>query len=202
MRLVGGNLALDLVNSRTGPPGVPWADDALAAYPELLAWGVYAGALSEAESRRLLSDARADPAGAGTAFQRALVLRDNLDEVFRAIAHGEEPGDDSLARLRDDEVDALGHARLVLDGALSWTWTGDRTFLRPVRPAVHAAVQLLAAGAFERLRQCGGCPFLFHDETKNNGRRWCSMQDCGKAEKMRRYVEARRARATGTAGPG
>ena len=33
---------------------------------------------------------------------------------------------------------------------------------------------------------------LFNDESKNRSRRWCSMEDCGSAEKVRRFV-ARRA---------
>ncbi|WP_431899638.1 CGNR zinc finger domain-containing protein [Micromonospora chalcea] len=39
-------------------------------------------------------------------------------------------------------------------------------------------------------RDCG----LFIDESKNRSRRWCSMDDCGTAEKIRRYVEVRRIR--------
>jgi 2-polyprenyl-6-methoxyphenol hydroxylase-like FAD-dependent oxidoreductase len=102
-----------------------------------------------------------------------------------------------LARLRDDEADALGHARLDRGRAFSWTWRDDQTLVRPLRPVVHAAVQLLTAGALDRIKGCGGCRFLFVDESKNRSRRWCSMDDCGTSEKIRRYVAARRTRATG-----
>ncbi|WP_372443637.1 CGNR zinc finger domain-containing protein [Nucisporomicrobium flavum] len=66
----------------------------------------------------------------------------------------------------------------------------------PLRPVVHAAVQLLTTGALDRIKRCGGCRFLFSDESKNRSRRWCSMDDCGTAEKSRRYVAVRRARTT------
>lgn len=131
---------------------------------------------------------------------RALDARDRLDEVFRALATGASPAAHALAALRDDEVDALGHARPEVSGTLTWSWRDDRTLLRPLRPAVHAAVELLSGGALARVKQCGGCTFLFYDETKNASRRWCSMEDCGKSEKIRRYVAARRARAGGGAG--
>ncbi|MDG4780121.1 CGNR zinc finger domain-containing protein [Micromonospora sp. WMMD961] len=197
MRLVGGNLALDYLNTRTGPPvGAP-DDDVLAGYPELVAWGSYAGGLSEPEAKVLRRLSHDDPDGAQVAFTRALRLRDDLDEVFRAVASDRSPSASVLARLRDDEADALRHARLDRGRTFSWTWRDDASLARPTRPVVHAAVQLLTTGALDRIKGCGGCRFLFYDESKNRSRRWCSMDDCGTSEKIRRYVAARRTRAAG-----
>jgi predicted RNA-binding Zn ribbon-like protein len=196
MRLVGGNLALDFVNTRAGPPVGPPDDDALTGYAELVAWGVYAGALTEAEAAVLRRLSRRDPGGAHAAFARALRTRDYLDEVFRSLAAGREPSAPVLARLRDDEADALTHAHLERGNTFAWAWRGDHTLVRPLRPVVHAAVQLLTTGALDRIKSCGGCRFIFNDESKNHSRRWCSMDDCGTAEKIRRYVAARRTRAT------
>ncbi|MBM0275036.1 CGNR zinc finger domain-containing protein [Micromonospora tarensis] len=197
MRLVGGNLALDFINTRTGPPVGSPDGDVLTGYPELVAWGAYAGALSEPEAAALRRLSRDDPGGSQAAFARSLRLRDDLDEVFREVVAGRSPSPSVLARLRDDEADALGHARLDRAGAFEWTWRDDRTPARPLRPVVHAAVQLLTTGALDRIKGCGGCRFLFNDESKNRSRRWCSMDDCGTSEKIRRYVAARRSRATG-----
>jgi predicted RNA-binding Zn ribbon-like protein len=196
MRLVGGNLALDFINTRTGPPVGSPDDDVLAGYPEIVAWSVYAGALSESEAETLRRLSLEDPAGSRTAFARSLRIRDDLDEVFRAVAADRRPDTFVLGRLRDDEADALGHARLDQGRTFGWTWRDDQTLARPLRPVVHAAVQLLTTGALDRIKGCGGCRFLFHDESKNRSRRWCSMDDCGTSEKMRRYVAARRTRAT------
>jgi predicted RNA-binding Zn ribbon-like protein len=195
MRLVGGDLALDFVNTRTGPPVGPPDDDVLTGYPELVAWGVHAGALTEAAAAALRRQSRRDPGGAHAAFARALRTRDYLDEIFRPLAAGQAARTPALARLRDDEADALGHAQLERGSAFAWTWRDDRTLARPLRPVVHAAVQLLTTGALDRVKRCGGCSFVFYDETKNRSRRWCSMDDCGTAEKIRRYVAARRTRA-------
>jgi predicted RNA-binding Zn ribbon-like protein len=195
MRLVGGDLALDFVNTRAGPPGAP-DDDVLTGYPELVTWGVYAGALTEAEAAALRRLSRQDPDGAHVAFGRSLRTRDYLDEVFRALAADRSPSTSVLARLRDDEADALGHARLDRGSTFAWTWRADRTLVRPLRPVVHAAVQLLTTGPLDRIKGCGGCSFLFKDESRNSSRRWCSMDDCGTAEKIRRYVAARRTRTT------
>ena len=53
MRLVGGSRALDFVNSRSGPASGPPDDDALTGYADVLAWGRYAGSLSDAETAAL-----------------------------------------------------------------------------------------------------------------------------------------------------
>ncbi|WP_165367381.1 CGNR zinc finger domain-containing protein [Phytoactinopolyspora endophytica] len=195
MRLVGGNLALDFVNTRTGPPDRS-DDDVLMGYRELVAWGIYAGALIEAEAAVLRGLSRDDPDGADATLERSLRIRDALDDVFRSLATGRDPGASVLDRLRDDEADALSHARLERDGTFAWTWRGDHTLERPLRPVVHAAIQLLTTGTLNRIKGCPGCGFLFLDESKNRSRRWCSMDDCGTAEKIRRYVAARRSSAS------
>jgi predicted RNA-binding Zn ribbon-like protein len=196
MRLVGGNLALDFINTRTGPPVGSPDGDVLSGYPELVAWSLYAGALTPAEAAALRRLSRSDPGGAHAAFARALRTRDCVDEIFRRLAAGRSPGMALLAQLRDDETDALSHARLERGATFAWTWRDDHTLARPLRPVVHAAIDLLTTGTLDRIKVCGGCRFVFNDESKNRSRRWCSMDDCGTAEKMRRYVTARRTRAT------
>jgi predicted RNA-binding Zn ribbon-like protein len=195
MRLVGGNLALDFVNSCSGPPEGPPDDDALAGYADVVAWGRYAGTLSDAQAAALRRLGRDDPQAAAAAFDRCLRVRECLDEVFRPIATGGRPHRRGLAELRDHERDAIGAAELVAGDGYAWTWRRDRTLLRPVRPVVHAAVELLTSGQLSRIKGCRGCRFLFLDESRNGSRRWCSMEDCGTAEKMRRYVARRAGRA-------
>ncbi len=196
MRLVGGNLALDFVNTRTGPPVGPPDDDVLTGYAALVDWARHAGSLATAEAAALRRSSRDDPRGARAAFARALRIRDQLDEVFRTLAAGRDPAASALAAVRDEEADALAHARLDRGSTFTWTWQDDRTLARPLRPVVHAAVQLLTTGALDRIKGCGGCRFVFYDESKNRSRRWCSMDDCGTTEKIRRYVATRRARST------
>jgi predicted RNA-binding Zn ribbon-like protein len=192
MRLVGGGVALDFVNSRSGPPDGPPDDDALITYPDVVAWSRYVDLVTEAEAATLRRLARDDPREAEDAFAEVVRIRDALDEIFRTIAHGARPGRRALASLRDAEVEALSHAQFDGDGPYGWSWRRDRSLAKPVRLVVHAAVDLLTDGPLNRLKQCGGCRFLYIDESKNRSRRWCSMEDCGTNEKIRRYV-ARRA---------
>lgn len=199
MRLVGGDLALDFVNTRSGPPVGRPDDDVLTSYGELVTWGAYAGALTGGDAAIMRRLARNDPGGAETVFLRSLRVRDDLDAVFRSLARHERPSTRALNRLRDEEADALTHARLQPGSAFEWTWQDDRSLARPLRLVAHAAVHLLTAGELDRLKLCGGCRFIFIDESKNRSRRWCSMDDCGTTEKMRRYVATRRLRAARSA---
>jgi predicted RNA-binding Zn ribbon-like protein len=200
VRLVGGNLALDFVNTRSGPVGGEPDLDVLTGYSALIAWGVYAGALTKGEAKLSRRLARADPGEADAVFGRSLRARDDLDTVLGAVAGGGQPDSHAMLRLRDAEADAVAHGRLEDRGSFAWTWRDDRTLARPLRPAVHAGVDLLTSGELDRIKRCGGCRFLFYDESKNRSRRWCSMDDCGTTEKVRRYVAARRTRTASIGG--
>ena len=193
MRIVGGNLALDFLNTRTGPPGGPTEDDVLGDYGNLVAWARHVGSLSDREAGRLRRRGQRDQAGARATFDRTIRLRDALDDVFRARARARRPRAASIAALRTAEAEALARAALVPAGdSFVWSWSDDRSLARPLGPVIHAAIELLTAGPLDRVKVCAGCQFLFVDESKNRSRRWCSMEDCGSAEKVRRFV-ARRA---------
>jgi predicted RNA-binding Zn ribbon-like protein len=201
MRLVGGNLALDFVNTRGGQPRPSPEDEALHDYNDLVAWARYVGILTETEARRLLRQARQNPDRAQDTYERAVKVRSYLYDLFRAVTMGRPPPGRCLAALRNDEAEALARAELVGgDGGFAWSWAHDDDLARPLRPVVHAGVELLTAGSLKqvnpltRVKRCDGCQWLFLDESKNRSRRWCSMEDCGTDEKVRRYVARRAAR--------
>ena len=56
-------------------------------------------------------------------------------------------------------------------------------------PVAHSAAGLLTADDLARVRECAAehCTWLFVDHSKNRSRRWCDMQSCGNAAKVRRY---------------
>jgi predicted RNA-binding Zn ribbon-like protein len=194
MRIVGGNLALDFVNTRSGPPAGPPDDDVLHGYPDLVAWALHVRVVTEPEAARLRRLSRTAPDDARVLFRRALAVRDYLDDLFRGVAAGGRTPDRHLTRLRDDTAEALAHARLVPhDDHYRWRWPDGRDVGRPLWPIVHAATELLTSGPLDRVKTCAGCRFVYLDESKNRSRRWCSMEDCGTDAKIRRYVARRSA---------
>ena len=192
--IVGGNIALDFANTQSGPPGGEPDVESLSRYEDLVAWALRAGVVGQADARDLVRHARRHARDAEAAFERGTALRDRIFRIFTSIAVDAAPPAEALARLRDDEAEALAHADLAVGpGGFAWTWSrpGDLDGLR--WPIIHAAATLLTGGPLDRVKACGGCRYLFLDETKNGSRRWCSMAECGTRAKMRRFVARRSA---------
>lgn len=193
-----GSVALAFVNTRSGPADSGSFDrDVLSDYGALVAWCEHAGVLDADAADALRRRARRNGTAAAAAFASALAVRDDVDAIMRSVERGNPPPAAPLRRLRERESEGLARARLVPQadaGPFAWDWAEDESLERPVHVLVHEAIGLLTGGPLTRLKQCAGCSFLFLDESKNRSRRWCSMADCGTAEKMRRYVNARRER--------
>jgi predicted RNA-binding Zn ribbon-like protein len=192
LRIVGGNAGLDLANSRSGPHDGGVDIDALGTPADLVTWAEHAGVVDAAGAAALRT---ADPDALDGAFGAALALRDAVHDVFHDVSRGAEPRDRTLDALAAAVADARASAHARREGdrlALHWSPDDPRTI---VRLCADAADTLLRHGPLSRVKQCAGCSFLFLDESKNGSRRWCSMDDCGRSEKMRLYVERRRARA-------
>jgi predicted RNA-binding Zn ribbon-like protein len=194
-RIVGGNLAVDYLNTQNGPAGEPPEDDVLQTYPDLVAWSAHLGSLTAAEEARLVARARRRPAEARAVLERAHATRDYVYRILESVAHRGRPADHDLGRLQRDEAEALTHGRLVRNGdEYNWSWAADRSLGRPLWPIIHAALTLVTTGPLDRVKGCASCRFHFVDESKNRSRRWCSMDDCGAEDKMRKYVARRAAK--------
>ena len=186
---IGGEAALDFANTREGDP----EPEHLHGYGDVVAWAAHSGVIDAATAGSLTSAAAGR--AAERVFERALRLRAAIDATFRALATGREPAPDPLAELAAFEAEAIGHGRLVrAPGAqFDWSWEGDELD-RVLWPVARSAVDLLRDGPLDRLKTCHVCPWLFLDLSRNRSRRWCSMNECGGRDKMRRY-RARRATA-------
>jgi predicted RNA-binding Zn ribbon-like protein len=195
LRLVGGDLALDYLNTRSGPAGAAPDAESLHRYDDLLAWARRVDLLTGPAARKLLERAGREPHTADETYWRALTLRDHLDAVFTPIARGGRPATLALDELRRATSEALAHADLKPgEQNYTWHWGAGDDLASPLWPVAAAASRLLTTGPLRRVKGCAACRFLFIDESKNGSRRWCSMDDCGRADKIRKYV-ARRAAA-------
>jgi predicted RNA-binding Zn ribbon-like protein len=198
-RLLGGRLCLLFANTVEGPIS-DRPLDFLGGHAELARWGWHAGVLEEGEAERLAAAAERDPEAAAAAFRRAMALRDAIDRLFRAVAHGEPPDEGHLATVGREYAAGVASARLApAGGGYDWSWAGRPDDLaRPLWPVARSAVELLTDGDLRRVRECpgaGDCGWLFYDTSRNGSRRWCSMEGCGSRVKMRRHYARHRGRA-------
>ena len=198
LRIVGGNLALDFVNTEDGDP----PEECLRGYRDLVAWSMWVGLISAEGGDLLAGEAERRPEDAEAAYRDALALRGALYGVFRAVAEGGDVPERDLETLRRYEREALSRGMLVQgDGGFGWKWEDGRDLAGMLWPVAHAATQLLTAGDLDRLKLCAGCYWVFLDASRNHSRRWCTMEVCGTEEKKRRYITKRAARR-GDARPG
>jgi predicted RNA-binding Zn ribbon-like protein len=191
LRIVGGDLALDFVNTEDGDPPM----ECLRGYGDLVAWGVRVGLYSADEGERLVGEASRMPEDAEAVYRDALRLRGALYGVFRAVAEGWDAPERDLEILRGYEGEALSRGKFAQgDRGFVWEWKDGRDLAGMMWPVAHAATGLLTSGDLDRLKLCAGCYWVFLDASRNRSRRWCTMEVCGTDEKMRRYVAKRAAR--------
>lgn len=188
IRLVGGSLCLDFVNTTEwAGPGIP-RDGAMDVFGEpdaLTRWGRRLGVLAP-RARVAVSDAE---------LASARDLRAAIHEVFAAVAAGDGPSEEGVDRLGAVYADAVRAGRMR-SGDEGWrlTWPDDAAAVRYA--AVADAVALLTdTSRLRRVRQCPGrnCGGLFVD--LSGQRKWCSMEACGSREKMRRLYHRQKAAA-------
>lgn len=196
-RLVTGRLCLDFVNS-LDPRGGPHPVDFLTSYAALVSWGRHTATLTDEQARTLIGASEARSAEAEATFEHAIALRETIHRVFAAIARGQQPPEEDIEALSTTYTAVLTHARIAPTATgYDWTWIDDKGALdRMLWPVTRSAIELLTSAEIGRVKECvsDGCGWLFLDMSKNNSRRWCSMEGCGSRDKMRRQYARKRAK--------
>jgi predicted RNA-binding Zn ribbon-like protein len=193
--IVGGHLALDFANTVDDPFG-PARHDHASTYADLVRWSVRVGTVTDLQGSQLLRKAARRLKDADATTDRAHRLRKTINEIFGAIADGSPSVPRRWTRLRPFVADAFADATVHDDGhgVYEWRWAPGIDLAVVLHPIAASAADLLVSADLPRVSRCARCPWLFLDNSKNHSRRWCDMNDCGKAQKIERYV-ARRAAA-------
>jgi len=196
MKLIGGRLCLDFVNSVgarrfSASRKMTIRDEKLHDYLDLLAWGRHVGALPNADAETLADVSSRHAKEATAVFHRAIRLREALHHVCNAKLSHKQPNEADLLVLNEEFRLARGAEQLVFEKAeFHWQWSKlDSALDRVLWPVARSAADLLTQEDLSRLRQCGGddCGWIFLDTSRNGGRRWCDMRDCGNVAKVRRF---------------
>ena len=211
MRLIGGRLCLDFVNTvdgrkRDSPRRKSKSanslvlGDKLGQYSDLVAWSLHSGIVTAPEGGRLVQESKRKAAEARAVLDRAIELREALHRIFKATMTGRNPQSVDLETLNGELLEARNHERLIRSGkGFAWQWIGSEAALDQMLWSIaYSAAEFLSKADLSRLRECGGeeCGWLFEDTSRNRSRQWCHMQDCGNLEKVRRF----RARSGSKAG--
>lgn len=203
LKHVGGDPALDFVNTVHHWIGTGPQREYLADYADLLRWARDADVVDAHAARVLAQAAATHPRSALRMYRDALALREAIHEIMQASIV-QRAADARLTqvfdhwyrralRTRGATVDARGRF------SVEWCFGGNPLPLDvPLLKLAWAAARFLRTVEPGRLKQCPaepGCGWLFHDTSKNRSRRWCDMSDCGNTAKARRhYARVRKAR--------
>ena len=193
LEIVGGALCLDFantINSRRKPEY-----DYLQQYSDLAEWAGKAGMLSPAKRKRLLTLAEQDSKSAEAVLLKALRIRELLYRLFSKNARPSGSNREDIGVFVKFYADAMSHSIFVRkDNYFAADWLADESLDAALWPILYSAGQLLLSQELMRVKECPNCSWLFLDTSKNQSRRWCSMNTCGARDKMRRYLRRKSAK--------
>jgi len=194
--LIGGDLALDFINTVTGRDQSP--RDWLDSYARLLEWAELVRLLPKEVLRALARKARSEPAAAATALARGKELRETLFALVTGIISGSAPSKAALALLRKHWIAGVNaHELRFDDGHVVAELCNDAAHFDLIASMIaYRMVERVLPLPKDRLRICQGpnCSWLFIDSSKAGRRRWCDMAVCGNAAKSRRFYARSRQR--------
>jgi predicted RNA-binding Zn ribbon-like protein len=199
--LIGGDAALDFINTVTGRDQSP--RDWLDSYSGLLEWAALVRLLPKKILRALARKAQSEPAAAAGALARAKELRETLFALVTGIVSGSAPRKDTLAPLHKYWIAGINAHVLQFDeGHVVARLRNDAANFDLIASIIaHRMVERVLRLPMDRLRICQGpnCSWLFIDSSKAGRRRWCDMAVCGNAAKSRRfYARSRQHRSSKT----
>jgi predicted RNA-binding Zn ribbon-like protein len=183
-QFVAGHLALDFINTVAFRADPGKKEDHLQRAEDVRRWANQA----QLPDRAAINSG---PRVGSAALRYIRAVREQLFEVFHAIASGDPIPADTLTRVGNALHDCRAKRRLSVDGAeVRWAWRASARctdFL--LYPVLTTATDLLTSASRGLVRQCeaADCGWLFLDRSNARKRRWCSMADCGNRNKARNF---------------
>jgi predicted RNA-binding Zn ribbon-like protein len=183
-QFIGGNLALDFVNTVSNRLRPDNERDYLRTPRDLAAWEAAAGLAERGLFRQ------------GSSLRDGLTLRESLYRIFHSYLLHKPPHESDMEVLNRFVSRARAHWKLERkNGTYKWSWSeeGPRISAALARVA-EAATDLLVSDDLAFLRECSdeACGWLFLDYSQGRRRKWCSMRDCGNRAKARRHYRSQK----------
>lgn len=183
-QFVAGNLAVDFVNTVAYRADTDKAAERLVRADDVYRWGKQSGMTEWAS-------APSGPRMSAVGIRHLRETREQLFELFQAIANGDAIPADTLVRIGNTFNECSAKRRLCAGKSnVHWEWRPNARHIdQLLYPILTAALELLTSGTRGMIRQCedAGCGWLFVDRSNARKRRWCSMADCGNRNKVRNF---------------
>jgi len=187
-------LCLDFANTLASRGSTP--RESLHSLADLVQWCATSGAVLAGEVQAIMPWTQRHPGPAAVVFREAIAIREMIYRIFHAVAAGGAPSDEDMVLLNRALMDAPARASLQRSGAGFGWRTSKAKFSAAalLAPVLWSVGDLLAGPQLKQVRECANskCLWLFLDDSKNQARRWCSMQVCGNRAKARRHYIRRK----------
>jgi predicted RNA-binding Zn ribbon-like protein len=192
--IVGGNLALDLVNTVSGWNVDP--EDWLPDIAGFLVWARTCRLLDAREQDEAARHAKEFPAAAERVLACVRELRSAIRGLVGALEHHKlvEPCHLSVIDEWRRRLAASEEVRVRRNRIDFTIGQGVSALELPGFRVAAVALSLLRKFPTTQIKTCAAkdCGWKFLDQSKNRTRRWCDMAVCGNLAKVRHY----RARTT------
>jgi len=190
IRLDGGNLSLDFVNTIHDRYEEP-IKDYLRHYPDLVGWAHFSKAITGPQKERLLQQSREYQREAEQIYQESKQLREAIYDYIVSLINQGKVHPDNTRLMNQWLSKAFSNLELIRSGdSFELDWKADSFGLESVLwPIIKSFTDLITSDARGRIRLCPNCGWAFVDRSKNSSRRWCSMETCGNREKARRHAK-------------
>jgi predicted RNA-binding Zn ribbon-like protein len=167
----------------------------LKTYGEVIDWCKKLSVFGEPFLQALAAEAAQHPQKTAKALLKLQDVRALLYQLISAIAAGEEEKYNLLFQNVNPLLsEALSYIQLVYkEEAFRLSFEKKEIDLQaPLWPVLKSLYDLLTTADLKRIKECPTCGWVFLDETKNGGRRWCSPVECGTKDKMQRYNQRKK----------
>ncbi len=184
VKLLGGRLAVDFVNSTPSNAELPW--EKLVSFLEATR------IVSTERGAQLLALPRSDPQAGEALLRKARRLCSALRKAFTAFLRKQRIAPEWIEPINEILRITEGHDELVSgngdwkiefvarDGGLDWL----------LAAIARSGAEIIAEGGQACLRLCANphCGLFFCDKSRTHRRRWCSMAVCGNRSKVATFA--------------
>jgi len=187
---LGGNLSLDFVNT-VHDRHEESLRDLLLNYLDLVTWVYLADAINDSQKEILLKIGLENQGSADQIYKDALQLREAFYDFIVNLINQDEAFTTNIQLINQWLSRTFSNLELVqLNGHFVLDWNTENFELESILwPIIRAFVDLVTSEDINCIKQCGNCGYLFVDKSKNNSRKWCSMEICGNRVKARRFAK-------------
>jgi predicted RNA-binding Zn ribbon-like protein len=193
IRLDGGNLSLDFVNTIHDRYEEPFRDY-IHNYPELVTWSHFAGGIDEIQKKKLLQLSQENKKGSEQVYLKSIQLREAIYNYILYMNNQDKVPTADSKLINQWLSRAFSNLELVqVKSDVLLNWNPENLRLESVLwPIIKSFVDLITSDMRRRIKQCPNCGWVFVDKSKNKSRRWCSMDTCGNRIKAQRYAQKNR----------